>query len=274
MLRTWVRGRRGAAVGAALGATVCLGTVAALGGGDGPEGYVAVGAAGGSSGSPGKSAAPDGKVRLLPLDSAPPGPSGSPPGASGPPEASGTGDPANSAGAEGTSGASDTPGASGTSGAGASAGGASASSGAASGTEGAGTPGGSGTGTGGNTTPRHGSSASGSPGGTTAPSPAGPAALTVSEPVLADAGRRWCQDVTLLLRNSGGSAVRSGTVTFETHVIGALGVDWATLKSAEKLPVPLGAGEEKKKTWTVCVASWRVPLGMHVETRDVSVDWA
>jgi hypothetical protein len=95
----------------------------------------------------------------------------------------------------------------------------------------------------------------------------------VGKPVLGDADKRWCQDVTLALRNSGGRAVRSGTVTFGTHVIGSLGIDWATVESTKKLPVPLGPGEEKKKTWTVCVESWRVPLGMHVETRDVSVDW-
>ncbi|WP_338698219.1 hypothetical protein V2W30_19440 [Streptomyces sp. Q6] len=95
----------------------------------------------------------------------------------------------------------------------------------------------------------------------------------MSEPVLKDADQRWCQNVTLRLVNSGGTAVRSGTVTFRTHVIGALGVDWATVVTTQKLPVPIGAGEKKEKTWTVCVDSWRVPLGMHVETRDVDVQW-
>jgi hypothetical protein len=93
----------------------------------------------------------------------------------------------------------------------------------------------------------------------------------VGDPELKDTDQRWCQDVTLVLRNSGGSAVRSGTVTFETHVIGALGIDWATLKTEKKLPVPIGAGEKKEKTWTICVDSWRVPLGMHLETQDVTV---
>ncbi|WP_343244786.1 hypothetical protein [Streptomyces sp. SID14478] len=92
-------------------------------------------------------------------------------------------------------------------------------------------------------------------------------------PELKGTDKRWCQDVTLALRNSGGSAVRSGTVTFGTHIIGGLGIDWATIESTEKLPVPIAAGAETKKTWTVCVDSWRVPLGMHLETRDVSVDW-
>jgi hypothetical protein len=73
--------------------------------------------------------------------------------------------------------------------------------------------------------------------------------------------------------NTGGAAVRSGTVTFGTHIIGALGIDWATVESAQDLPVPIGAGKRKKKTWTVCVDAWRVPIGMHVETRDVSVEW-
>ncbi|WP_323178603.1 hypothetical protein [Streptomyces sp. NBC_01381] len=79
--------------------------------------------------------------------------------------------------------------------------------------------------------------------------------------------------MTVAFRNTGGTAVRSGTVTFETHVIGALGVDWATLESTEKLPAPIGAGKRVEKTWSVCVDAWRVPLGMHVETRDVSVKW-
>jgi hypothetical protein len=87
------------------------------------------------------------------------------------------------------------------------------------------------------------------------------------------ADRRWCEDVTLAFHNTGGSAVRSGTVTFGTHVIGALGVDWATIESTEPLPTPIGAGARKRETWTVCVEEWRVPLGMHVETRDVSVRW-
>jgi hypothetical protein len=95
----------------------------------------------------------------------------------------------------------------------------------------------------------------------------------VSDPVREATDQRWCEKVTLVLRNSGGSAVRSGTVTFGTHIIGALGVDWGTVESAEALPAPIGAGARKEKTWTVCVDAWRVPLGMHIETRDVSVRW-
>ena len=85
--------------------------------------------------------------------------------------------------------------------------------------------------------------------------------------------QRWCEDVTLGFRNSGGTAVRSGTVTFGTHIIGALGIDWATIGSTEPLPVPVAANGRKDKSWTVCVDAWRVPLGMHIETRDVSVEW-
>lgn len=84
---------------------------------------------------------------------------------------------------------------------------------------------------------------------------------------------RWCEDVTLNFRNSGGTAVRSGTVTFGTHIIGALGIDWATIHSTEQLPAPIAADAHKDGTWTVCVDAWRVPLGMHIETRDVSVEW-
>jgi hypothetical protein len=95
----------------------------------------------------------------------------------------------------------------------------------------------------------------------------------VSDPERAATDQRWCEKVTLVLRNSGGSAVGSGTVTFGTHIIGALGVDWGTVESAVALPAPIAAGARKEKTWTVCVDAWRVPLGMHIETRDVSVRW-
>jgi hypothetical protein len=40
-----------------------------------------------------------------------------------------------------------------------------------------------------------------------------------------------------------------------------------------RLPAPIGAGAREKQTWTVCVDAWRVPLGMHIETRDVTVRW-
>lgn len=104
--------------------------------------------------------------------------------------------------------------------------------------------------------------------------PAGPAALKVGKPENAKAGERWCQKVTVTFRNTGGEPVEAGKVVFATHVIGALGTDWDTLRSKRKLPVPLRAGEKKEKSWTLCVDEWRVPLGMHLETRSVKVeDW-
>ncbi|MFJ5308167.1 hypothetical protein [Streptomyces sp. NPDC088350] len=114
-----------------------------------------------------------------------------------------------------------------------------------------------------------------SPAPTTAPTttPATPAALTWGTPVRRATAHRWCEDVILTFRNSGGTAVRSGTVTFGTHIIDALGIDWATIDSTERLPVPIAAGARKDHTWTVCVDAWRVPLGMHIETRDVSAEW-
>ncbi|WP_317444274.1 hypothetical protein [Streptomyces collinus] len=105
---------------------------------------------------------------------------------------------------------------------------------------------------------------------TTSPAPAD---LTWGAAARADTDRRWCEKVTVPFRNSGGTPVRSGTVTFGTHIIGALGVDWGTVESTAALPVPLGPGARTDHTWTVCVDAWRVPLGMHIETRDVSVRW-
>ncbi|MEV3989578.1 hypothetical protein AB0J57_11800 [Streptomyces sp. NPDC049837] len=113
--------------------------------------------------------------------------------------------------------------------------------------------------------------------GTTAPpsatAPPRPAALAVGEPIRAPGDRRWCEKVTVEFRNTGGSPVRSGTATFATHVIGALGVDWATVETAQPLPAPIAAGATKTGTYTVCVDAWRVPLGMHIETRDVTASW-
>ncbi|CAM5546494.1 hypothetical protein SNARM312S_00605 [Streptomyces narbonensis] len=97
--------------------------------------------------------------------------------------------------------------------------------------------------------------------------------LTVSTPVLADGDRRWCERVTVTFRNTGGTAARSGTVTFATHIIGALGVDWATITSSQPLPAPIAAATSRTQTYTVCVDSWRVPLGMRVDTRKVTVSW-
>ncbi|MFI6021208.1 hypothetical protein ACIBCP_26655 [Streptomyces sp. NPDC051287] len=105
-------------------------------------------------------------------------------------------------------------------------------------------------------------------------SPAAPADLTWSAPVREATDKRWCEKVTVGFRNTGGTAVRSGTITLGTHIIGALGVDWATITSTRPLPVPVAPGSRGSGTWTVCVDDWRVPLGMHVETRIVTVDWS
>lgn len=104
--------------------------------------------------------------------------------------------------------------------------------------------------------------------------PVGPARLTTSAPVLTPTDKRWCEKVTLAFHNTGDSPVRSGTVTFGTHIIDLLGIDWATIESQVALPVPIGPGAEKEETWTVCVEEWRVPWGMRVETRVVGVEWA
>jgi hypothetical protein len=69
--------------------------------------------------------------------------------------------------------------------------------------------------------------------------------------------------------NTGGQPATTGTVTFDTHIIGLLGIDWATVETDQAVPVPVKGGEKKEKTWEICVDAWRVPLGMHVETQDV-----
>ncbi|MEU4272277.1 hypothetical protein [Streptomyces sp. NPDC026092] len=112
-----------------------------------------------------------------------------------------------------------------------------------------------------------------SPPPTTPAPPATPATLTLSAPVLTDADKRWCEQVTMTFRNTGGTAATSGTVTFATHIIGALGVDWATIESAQPLPAPIAPGTARTHTYTVCVDSWRVPLGMRVDTQKVTATW-
>ncbi|MGW5342456.1 hypothetical protein [Streptomyces sp. HUAS TT3] len=115
----------------------------------------------------------------------------------------------------------------------------------------------------------------GGPGTTPGTPPAStPAALVLTGPLRAPAADRWCERVTVGITNTGSTAARSGTVGFETHVIGALGIDWATVTTTQPLPAPLAGGTTRTQTYTVCVESWRVPLGMHVETRRVTATWS
>ena len=267
-------GRRGTVI-VASAAVLCLGgTLAACGNGAGDDGYVAVGAAGaGPAEAPKEAGLPSGKVTLIPMDS---------PGA----ESDGDGSGKDGARTDGTGTATDdglpgvpdgAPGAGGrtaTTGPGSGTGGSEpgrGSSGSTGGTGGTGSaePGSAG-GSGGTGGTGSAPPPSGSPGPT---APATPAALQVGDPVPADADERWCEKVTVEFRNTGGSPVRSGTATFETHVIGALGVDWATVESTQPLPAPIDAGAVRKKTYTVCVDAWRVPLGMRIETQDVTAVW-
>ncbi|MFF4356948.1 hypothetical protein [Streptomyces sp. NPDC001604] len=233
MLRTTWTPGRRGAVIGASAAVVCLGAALASCGGGGAEGYVATGPVGGAPQASGTTLTPTGGVTFVPLD-APRRDSGAAPVAE-----------SNAVPGSGTS--PSTPAAAPT---------------------GDGSPSGD--------SAKSGPTTTSSPSPTTTPSrpaPAGPAVLTWSDPARKATDKRWCEDVTLDFANSGGSAVRSGSVTFGTHIIGALGIDWGTVGSTVGLPVPIGAGVRKEKTWTVCVDAWRVPLGMHIETRDVTVRW-
>ncbi|WP_328621005.1 hypothetical protein [Streptomyces sp. NBC_00354] len=107
--------------------------------------------------------------------------------------------------------------------------------------------------------------------GTTPPTT--PARLTLSPPTRTPAADRWCENVTMGFTNTGTTPTRSGTVSFATHIIGALGIDWATITTTQPLPTPIPGGTTKTQTYTVCVESWRVPLGMHIETRATTATW-
>lgn len=265
---------------AALLALCCTAAAGLTGcGGPPPDGYVAVGAAApGPERGAGENVAPQGAVEFQQLggpsaaggSAESPGTptgtaegraqdgsarSGAPSGASGGPS-SGPGTPPGSGRTTtpGSSAPRDTPGGSGTPGSGTSGG-----------------AGGPGTPPGAPTTPP------GTRPGTTPPAPpppATPARLTVSAPARSAAADRWCERVTVTFTNSGTTAARSGTVAFATHIIGALGVDWATITTTQPLPGPIAGGAAKTQTYTVCVESWRVPLGMRVETRKVTAAWS
>ncbi|MGW3203662.1 hypothetical protein [Streptomyces sp. NPDC001135] len=240
---TWTRGRRGA-VTAASAAVVVLGGVLAACGDHGPGGgYVAVGSAGGS-GKRSAASTPTGSVSLVPLDGSRGTAGVNPPSAApdSPPPTSGPTAPGSPERPAPTPGTPDPSGSTG---------------------------GGDG-GTDGRTAPPPGASSTPPPRHGTPPAPAD---LSWGKPATGAADQRWCQKVTVAFHNSGGTAVRSGSVGFGTHVIGALGIDWGTVTSTADLPAPIAPGAHKDHTWTVCVDSWRVPLGMHIETRDVSVEW-
>ncbi|WP_234024974.1 MULTISPECIES: hypothetical protein [unclassified Streptomyces] len=127
---------------------------------------------------------------------------------------------------------------------------------------------------GGSPGPRPGGGATPEPPSPTIPAgPHAPTGLVVGKPVLAGTDVRWCQRITIAFLNTGNHPVTTGTVTFGTHVIGALGIDWATLESTHPLPLPLTPGKPATGHWRICVDAWRVPLGMHLDTRDATFKW-
>lgn len=257
---------RKASRSAALLTLCCTAAAAALTGCGGParEGYVAVGAAAAvPERGAGENVAPQGGVEFQPLPPATAGagasssststgtPESQPPGGSAPGGATTTA-PGGSGNRPGT-----TPGARPPTTPGTPPGGSTGSSGPG-GSTGPGTPSGPAT----------------KPGTTApAPPPATAAQLSVGAPARTAAAERWCEQVTVAFTNTGGTAARSGTVTFATHIIGALGVDWATITSTQPLPVPIAGSTTKTQTYQVCVEAWRVPLGMRVETQKVTATW-
>ncbi len=259
-------------------AVVCLGTLlAACGSGTSDDGYVAVGAAGDGPSTRVEPVEPTEDVEFVPLDE-----DGNEKPSSKSSKKNGSSDDDGDGGGSGGNGASGSAGSgSGSGGSEGESSGGSGGSGSASGSSGgSGSSGSSGsTGSSGDTG-GSGGSGSGDSGGTSGGSdsgsgtPAGPAVLKiVGEPVRKATDKRWCEKVTVTFQNTGGTAVRSGEVAFGTHIIGGLGIDWATIKSTQALSAPIAAGAKKEQTWTVCVEDWRVPLGMHIETQDVSVKW-
>lgn len=281
------RGRRGAIAGASA-VVLGLGGLLAACGGDGRDGYVATGAAGGGpEKGPGKGVGPSGDVEFVPLDGKPSGkPPGTGSGKAGRGAADGSGGGRGGSGDKGRSsgGSSSGGGSSGADGPEGKSPGGGTSSGSPDASSGPSTGHGGDDGSGdsdGGDTPRPGPPSGTTPAPSTPPKPKPnpkpkpptPATLKVGAPRREAADKRWCEDVTLTFRNTGGTSVRSGSVTLGTHIIGALGVDWGTVEATRKLPAPIRAGRTVRKTWPICVDWWRVPLGMRIETRDVDVRW-
>ncbi|MGR4881772.1 hypothetical protein ACIPUC_20540 [Streptomyces sp. LARHCF249] len=248
---------------AAILLALCCTAAAALTGCGGParDGYVAVGAAApGPERGAGENVAPQGQVEFQPL--------GGPSAAGGSSVSSSTS--ASTPGSQAPGGSARTGAA--TTGPGGSAHAPGTSPGAGPSTTAPGTPGSPG-GTGSPGSPGTPASPSAKPGTTPPAPPASPAKLTLSTPVRAAAADRWCEQVTVTFTNTGSTAARSGTVGFATHIIGALGIDWATITTTQPLPAPIAGGAAKTQSYVVCVEAWRVPLGMHVETRQVTATW-
>ncbi|MBT2543486.1 hypothetical protein J7E99_22995 [Streptomyces sp. ISL-44] len=245
---------------AAILLALCCTAAAGLTGCGGParDGYVAVGAAApGPERGAGENVAPQGQVEFQPL--------GGPSAAGGSSVSSSTS--ASTPGSQVPGGSA--PGGGTTTGPGGSVRAPGTAPGAGPSTTAPGTPGSPGS----PGTPNTPSSPPAKPGTTPPAPPATPAKLTLSTPVRAAADDRWCERVTVTFTNTGTAAARSGTVGFATHIIGALGIDWATITTAQPLPAPIAGGATKTQTYTVCVEAWRVPLGMHVETRQVTATW-
>ncbi|QES49056.1 hypothetical protein DEJ50_15825 [Streptomyces venezuelae] len=272
--------RRGA-LGALTLLTACVAATAALTGCGGParDGFVAVGAAGaGPERAPGETVPPKGGVEFQPLAAPPAAPPGSSSSSS---DSSGSGSSQTSS----TSPAAADPAAPPGSGAPGTPPGHNGGSGSP-GTTPPGTAGPMppGTPTAPGTTPGRPTSPQTPPGSrpTTPPAPgkpgttppATPAQLTLGTPVRAATGDRWCEKVTVGFTNTGTTAARSGTVTFTTHILGnVLGLSWGTITSTQPLPAPIAGGSTQTRTFTVCLEAWRVPLGWHIETRQVSATW-
>lgn len=262
--------RKGSRAATTLLALCCTAAVGLTGcGGPARDGYVAVGAAApGPERGAGENVAPQGRLEFQQL--------GGPSATGGPSASAGT-----SAGTPGSgSSGGSTPGGAAATGVGGSAGASGAPAGPGRTTTAPGTPGTPNTsGTPGTPTGPASPTRPGGPStkpGTTppAPPPATPARLTLSTPTRAAAADRWCERVTVTFTNNGITAARSGTVSFATHIIGALGVDWATITTTQPLPAPIAGGAAKTQTYTVCVEAWRVPLGMHVDTRKATATWS
>ncbi|MDD9377395.1 hypothetical protein M8Z33_12135 [Streptomyces sp. ZAF1911] len=248
---------------------------AALTGCGGParEGYVALGAAApGPERGAGENVAPKDRVEFQSLPQASAGSSASPGGTSG--STSGSTSAEIPGGTPGGVPGGTPPGAPGSS---QPPGGSAPGGGAPTAPGGSGNPPGTGPGTTPPTTPGKPGTPSSPPPkpgpSTPAPPPATPAKLSIGAPTRTATAERWCEQVTVAFTNTGGTAARSGTVSFATHIIGALGVDWATIHSTQQLPAPIAGGTTKTQTYRICVESWRVPLGMRVETQKVTATW-
>ncbi len=101
--------------------------------------------------------------------------------------------------------------------------------------------------------------------------PVTPDTLTVSAPTDSRGEHSWCEYVTVTYTNAGATPVTSGDAVFSTRVTDPMGFDWGNYSDSVPVPVPIAPAAAVTRTYEVCLAPWRVPPGLRMETTGVTL---